>query len=100
MIELVRRLRSSSAEFAGLWDDREVAVRRSDRKRLVHPELGTVEVDCLSLLSEDGTQRLLWFTPAPDGTAAEQFQRLPGLARQATEGRSPATRNEVTIGLI
>jgi transcriptional regulator with XRE-family HTH domain len=88
--DLVRRLRSSSAEFAGLWESREVAVRRADRKRLVHPVLGTIETNCLSLLSEDGTQRLLWFTPA-NGVAAEQFARLAAADGMADPGRS--TRN-------
>ena len=73
---LVRRLRSSSVEFAGLWDDHEVAVRRSDRKRILHPAFGTIEVNCLSLLSEDGSQRLLWFTPPAGTGSAAQFERL------------------------
>ncbi|MEV1000618.1 helix-turn-helix transcriptional regulator [Nonomuraea sp. NPDC050202] len=73
---LVGALLSSSAEFAGLWARQEVAVRRSDRKRIMHPELGAIELDCLSLLSEDGTQRLLWFTAPAGGDAAEQLALL------------------------
>ncbi len=61
---MITSLRESSAEFAALWDDHDVAFRRRDRKRLLHPMLGLVEVDCLNLFSEDGRQRLLWFTPA------------------------------------
>jgi hypothetical protein len=33
--------------------------RRTDRKRLVHPSLGVIELSCLSLFSEDGRLRLL-----------------------------------------
>ncbi|MEV0828403.1 helix-turn-helix transcriptional regulator [Nonomuraea rubra] len=73
---LIAALSSSSAEFAGLWAQQEVAVRRSDRKRIMHPELGAIELDCLSLLSEDGTQRLLWFTAPAGGDAAEQLALL------------------------
>lgn len=57
--DLLRR----SPEFAALWEERDVAVKRDDRKRIVHPDLGVVEVDCLNLFSEDGRQRLLWFAP-------------------------------------
>ena len=88
VVELVRRLRSSSAEFDHLWAEREVAVRRSDRKRLVHPQLGVIEVDCVSLLSEDGTQRLLWFSPAPGGIADAQFERLALTSPQSAENGS------------
>jgi transcriptional regulator with XRE-family HTH domain len=61
---MVRTLLDVSPEFAALWADHDVAFRRDDRKRLVHPALGLIEVNCLHLFSEDGRQRLLWFTPA------------------------------------
>ncbi|WP_409463937.1 helix-turn-helix domain-containing protein [Amycolatopsis sp. GA6-003] len=66
--ELLSTLRARSEEFAHLWEQREVAVRRTDRKRLVHPTLGVLELDCMNLLSEDGGQRLLWFTAPPGST--------------------------------
>ncbi|WP_409179544.1 helix-turn-helix domain-containing protein [Amycolatopsis sp. VS8301801F10] len=66
--ELLSTLRARSEEFAYLWEQREVAVRRTDRKRLVHPTLGVLELDCMNLLSEDGGQRLLWFTAPPGST--------------------------------
>ncbi|GAB1332201.1 hypothetical protein ACE1SV_65400 [Streptomyces sennicomposti] len=40
-------------------------MRRMDHKRIVHPLLGVIELDCYNLLSEDGRQRLLWFTAPP-----------------------------------
>ncbi|WP_217170277.1 helix-turn-helix transcriptional regulator [Streptomyces sp. AC512_CC834] len=61
---MIRTLLAVSPEFAALWADHEVAFRREDRKRLVHPVIGVIEVNCLNLSSEDGRQRLLWFTPA------------------------------------
>ena len=45
---IVRQLREESDEFATLWDQHEVAVRREDHKRIVHPELGIIELDCQS----------------------------------------------------
>ncbi len=73
---LIGALLSASHEFAELWAHQEVAVRRADRKRLLHPELGELELDCLSLLSEDGTQRLLWFTAPVGGDSAEKLALL------------------------
>lgn len=73
---LVADLLRRSEEFAGLWARHDVAVRRTDRKRIVHPVVGTIEVNCLNLFSEDGRQRLLWFTPAPGTTAIEQLELL------------------------
>ncbi len=61
---MIRTLLAVSPEFAALWAEHDVAFRRDDRKRLVHPVLGPIEVNCLHLFSEDGRQRLLWFTPA------------------------------------
>jgi transcriptional regulator with XRE-family HTH domain len=80
--ELVAELVNRSPEFAGLWEQREVAVRRTDRKRLIHPSLGTIEVNCLNLFSEDGHQRLLWFTPAVGTDAVEQLELLSVLGNQ------------------
>ncbi len=61
---MISALLDISSEFAALWADHDVAFRRDDRKRLNHPSLGLIEVNCLTLFSEDGRQRLLWFTPA------------------------------------
>ena len=74
--DLIHRLLNESYEFAGLWARQDVAVRRSDRKRLIHPTLGEIELNCLNLLSEDGTQRLLWFTPPPGTAAVEKLELL------------------------
>ena len=79
--ELLRR----SAEFAALWERHDVAVRRNDRKRIVHPSLGVIEVNCLNLFSEDGRQRLLWFTPAIGTDSVEALELLSVLGTQALE---------------
>lgn len=79
---LVSALKSGSREFVDLWDRQEVAVRRHDRKRIVHPRVGVIDVVCLSLLSEDGSQRLLWFTPAPGTGAADQLALLSTIGVQ------------------
>ena len=88
--QLITTLVDVSDEFAALWSMQEVAVRRHDRKRLVHPALGVIDVTCLSLLSEDGSQRLLWFTPSPDSDAREKLELLSVIGDQELlPGRHP-----------
>ncbi|MEJ1196975.1 MULTISPECIES: helix-turn-helix transcriptional regulator [unclassified Streptomyces] len=86
---MIRTLLSVSPEFAALWADHDVAFRRDDRKRIVHPTLGVIEVNCLNLFSEDGRQRLLWFTPA---VGTESAGLLDLLAVVGTQEVSAATR--------
>ncbi|MCF3135223.1 helix-turn-helix transcriptional regulator [Streptomyces olivochromogenes] len=79
---MVAALRRHSEEFAALWETRDVAVRRADHKRIVHPALGVIEVDCHSLLSEDGRQRLLWFSAPPGTEGAAQLELLSVIGTQ------------------
>lgn len=79
---LIRTLLGTSEEFAALWAEHDVAFRRDDRKRIRHPALGVVEVNCLNLFSEDGRQRLLWFTPAVGTDSADLLDLLAVLGTQ------------------
>ncbi|MEV0930732.1 helix-turn-helix transcriptional regulator [Streptomyces phaeochromogenes] len=79
---MIRELRRRSTEFTELWDTHEVGLRRNDHKRIVHPGLGVIEVECLTLFSEDGRQRLLWFTAPPGSRAAEQLRLLSVIGTQ------------------
>lgn len=92
---MIRTLLGLSPEFAALWADHDVAVRRDDRKRLNHPTLGLIEVNCLNLFSEDGRQRLLWFTPAVGTESAGLLELLAVVGTQEVAPSStvsPATR--------
>ncbi|WP_406397411.1 helix-turn-helix transcriptional regulator [Streptomyces sp. NBC_00879] len=79
---MVAALRRRSAEFAALWDTHDVALRRTDHKRIVNPALGVIELDCHSLFSEDGRQRLLWFTAPPGTQGAAQLELLGVIGTQ------------------
>lgn len=70
---LVAELRAGSAEFARLWDEHEVAVRRASTKRFRHPVVGTLELDCEVLVNSDHNQQLVVHTARP-GT--ESYERL------------------------
>ncbi|MYS33292.1 helix-turn-helix protein [Streptomyces sp. KhCrAH-43] len=75
---MVARLRSASPEFVALWDRHEVAVRRSHPYRLVHPDLGRIELDCEVLATPAVDQRLRIFTPPPGGTSVLDELRVLG----------------------
>ena len=74
--ELVERLLAESEEFARLWDDHEVAVRRDTHKRVIHPTIGEIELDCQILTAENQTERLIVFTAAPGSEDAARLELL------------------------
>ncbi|SFQ25325.1 helix-turn-helix transcriptional regulator [Actinomadura madurae] len=69
---LVDRLQDASADFRRLWAEHEVAVRRADRKTILHPRVGRLLMDCETLITPDQRQQLLVLTPAD----AETRERL------------------------
>jgi transcriptional regulator with XRE-family HTH domain len=72
---LIERLESSSAGFRRLWAEHEVAVRRADRKTILHPRVGRMLMDCETLVTPDQGQQLLVLTPA-DAEARERLELL------------------------
>jgi len=90
--QLLEALLRESAEFATLWAAHDVAVRRDERKRILHPTVGLLDLHALNLFSEDGRQRLLWFTPASGTDTAEKLELLAVLGTQAmtTDAGGPA----------
>lgn len=67
--------------FAELWAEQGVAVRRSDRKRIVHPVAGELELDCEVLLFPEHDQRLVLHTAAGPATAARLEELRAGRVR-------------------
>ncbi|MEW2166153.1 helix-turn-helix transcriptional regulator [Streptomyces sp. NPDC007084] len=79
---LVAELRAASREFAELWEDHEVAVRRSATKRFLHPAVGLLELDCEVLLSSGDNQLLLVHTARPGSESHDRLQLLRVLGLQ------------------
>ncbi|WP_405498839.1 helix-turn-helix transcriptional regulator [Nocardia sp. NBC_00511] len=77
---LVERLESASPEFATLWHDHEVAVRRSHHIRILHPAVGLLEFDFEILFTEATDQRLRLFTPPQDSPSLAALEALRTLA--------------------
>ncbi|GLZ49859.1 DNA-binding protein [Actinomycetospora sp. NBRC 106375] len=78
---LVAALRSASSEFEQFWTEHDVAVRRSERKRIRHPAVGLLELD-FDVLATTAGQRLIVYSPAPGSKAVGQLELLATLGRE------------------
>jgi transcriptional regulator with XRE-family HTH domain len=80
--DLVGALLGTSAEFATLWADHEVAVRRADRKRIVHPEVGLLDLQCEVVTGASGDQFLVVLFATPGTDARERLELLAVIGTQ------------------
>ncbi|MFJ7178407.1 hypothetical protein ACIQXA_18830 [Streptomyces massasporeus] len=90
LIDLVGELRSTSAEFARLWDEGAVGPHVSARKTVVHPEVGEVMCDCDVLTVPGSDIRLIVHTVAAGSADAEKLEFLRVTNGVRTEGSSPS----------
>jgi hypothetical protein len=90
---LVDRLQSASADFRRIWAEHEVAVRRADRKTLLHPRVGCLLMDCETLVTPDQGQQLLVLAPADAETRQRlELLRVIGVEEFPTEETDSAAR--------
>jgi transcriptional regulator with XRE-family HTH domain len=85
---LVADLLAASPEFAGLWAEHEVAVRRADAKRIVHPEVGLLDLLCETLVSGVDGQTLVVLFPRPGSDAREKLDLLRVIGTQEFTART------------
>jgi transcriptional regulator with XRE-family HTH domain len=72
---LIRGLKAGNERFAELWATGQVAAHREDHKRIDHPSVGSVTVDCDVLTDGDSDLKIVIMTAAP-GTEDETKLRL------------------------
>lgn len=72
---IVDALLAESAEFAELWREQPVTGLYCPPKRIQHPELGLLELDCQRLIDPDQSQLLVVYT-APSGSESHDKLRL------------------------
>ncbi|WP_021594639.1 MULTISPECIES: helix-turn-helix transcriptional regulator [Actinomadura] len=73
---LVGRLHAASTEFTRLWNLHEVAVQRSCRMKVRHPEIGLIVFDMEALLAPSEDQRLFVYTPPPGTGSIDALELL------------------------
>jgi transcriptional regulator with XRE-family HTH domain len=82
VVELVEQLTAVSDEFTALWTEHEVAVRRADRKRIIHPEVGMLDLLCEVLVGASGDQFLVVLFARPGTDAREKLDLLRTIGTQ------------------
>lgn len=81
--EIVKALLAESPEFAQLWEAHEVRSSHPMEKRLQHPEVGAMDVQCQFLIDPDQGQTLLVLTAAPGTESYQRLQLLSVIGTQA-----------------
>jgi transcriptional regulator with XRE-family HTH domain len=76
LARLITELRAGSDRFERLWTLRELDERHGDSKRIRHPELGVLDLDCNVLHVQGDDQVLLVYSAAPGSRAAEALALL------------------------
>jgi transcriptional regulator with XRE-family HTH domain len=85
--QLVSDLCRVSPRFAELWRRRIVHSRSSGRKTIVHPEVGTIELDCDVLTAEGTDIRLVVYTADPSSPDADKLELVRVLGLQTVGAR-------------
>ncbi|WP_129263471.1 helix-turn-helix transcriptional regulator [Streptomyces sp. M3] len=80
---LVKDLRETGPAFAALWDSGIVGVHQSGAKAIVHPEIGTLTLDCDVLIAAGSDLRVVAYTAAPGSEAAARLGLLDVIGTQA-----------------
>jgi transcriptional regulator with XRE-family HTH domain len=87
LADLLGELRAGSTEFTELWATNPVRVPGHRTKTIVHPEVGSLRVDCDVLAVPDDDQQVVFITADP-GSASERALRH--LAVADSQRKAPA----------
>jgi transcriptional regulator with XRE-family HTH domain len=80
---LIARLRAASPEFVRRWERLQVCVRRGTTvKRVKHPVVGELELECETLDIAGHGQRLILYSAAPGSRTAEALKLLAVVGTQ------------------
>lgn len=76
VVKLVSELTDGSPEFRALWDAQLVEVSPSTTKRIEHPTVGQIELDCEALHDPSRDQWVIIYTARPGTPAYDALQLL------------------------
>jgi transcriptional regulator with XRE-family HTH domain len=80
--EIVEVLLAVSPEFVEIWGEHQIGLDHSETKRIIHPQLGVLELFCQTLRDPDQSQTLLVYTAAPGSESYEKLQLLSVIGDQ------------------
>lgn len=80
---MIQELRSTSDDFARLWDDHVPAFHESEYKTINHPDLGPIPLDCDVLTAPGSDLRIVVYTATPNSEAAEKLRLLATIGLQS-----------------
>lgn len=87
---LIAELREASPRFDDLWRRGDVAVRVSESKNIMHPEVGELTLDCDVLTAQGSDLRIVAYS-APEGSeSAEKLRLLAVIGSGVSGASSPA----------
>ncbi|MEU6798115.1 helix-turn-helix transcriptional regulator [Nonomuraea wenchangensis] len=83
LVRMIDELRRGSTRFDELWKEGRSAAWRAAAKSINHPALGTITLDCDTLLLPDDNQTVLMYSAEPGSSeaAALDLLRVTGLQR-------------------
>jgi transcriptional regulator with XRE-family HTH domain len=85
--DLVERLQAASAEFRRMWDEQDVQVERSVRKRIHHPVAGLLDLECEALHDPERDQWTVFYTAPPGSPSRDALLSLrPAPPRPSRSG--------------
>ncbi|MFC6021127.1 helix-turn-helix transcriptional regulator [Plantactinospora solaniradicis] len=79
---IVDALLAVSPEFAEIWREHPILGPYCAPKRIQHPQVGLLELDCQTLVDPDQSQALLVYTAVPGSESYEKLQLLSVLGDQ------------------
>lgn len=79
---LLHRLSDASADFRAHWAEQAVDVMRSTSKRIRHPTVGWLDLDCEALHDPSRDQWIILYTAAPGTTSHEALRLLKVVGTQ------------------
>jgi transcriptional regulator with XRE-family HTH domain len=81
--QLVDALLAASNEFRRMWELHEVQVRRGERKRVLHPEVGLLDLECEVLTRPDDGQALVILSAPPGSPEIEKLRLVAVVGAQS-----------------
>ncbi|MDQ0777165.1 hypothetical protein QF026_005631 [Streptomyces aurantiacus] len=90
--DLVTALRAASPLFEQQWTAGHTARHRAERKRVLHPQLGELLLDCDVLRSPEPTVNILVYSAPPGSTDAALLDRIMDVSADAGPQEGPRHR--------